>query len=67
MKRQGRTIRIWGSLSEMKSPVQVNTDVVVDVWNNIWANPVEMVKQGFNIINSNDNLLYIVPKGWILP
>ena len=62
LKRQGRTVRIWGSLSEMKSSVPVNTDVVVDVWNNNWANPVEMVKEGFNIINSNDNLLYIVPK-----
>ena len=62
MKSQGRTTRIWGSLSEMKSSVKVNTDVVMDVWNNDWANPVEMVKEGFNIINSNDKLLYIVPK-----
>ena len=62
MKQQGRSVRIWGSLSEMKSPVQVNTNVVVDVWDNVWANPVEMAKQGFSIINSNDNLLYIVPK-----
>ncbi len=62
MQRQGRTVRIWASLSEMKSSVKVNTDVVMDVWNNTWANPVEMVKQGFNIINSNDKLLYIVPK-----
>ena len=62
MKQQGRSVRIWGSLSEMKSSVQVNTNVVVDVWDNVWANPVEMAKQGFSIINSNDNLLYIVPK-----
>jgi hexosaminidase len=62
MKQQGRSVRIWGSLSEMKSSIQVNTNVVVDVWDNVWANPVEMVKQGFSIINSNDNLLYIVPK-----
>ena len=50
MKQQGRSVRIWGSLSEMKSPVQVNTNVVVDVWDNVWANPVEMAKQGFSII-----------------
>jgi hexosaminidase len=62
MKQQGRSVRIWGSLSQMKSAIQVHTDVVVDVWNNIWANPVAMVKQGFSIINSNDALLYIVPK-----
>lgn len=62
MRQHDRTTRIWGSLSEMKSPIKVNSDVVVDVWNNNWANPVDMVKQGFTIINSNDNLLYIVPK-----
>lgn len=62
MRRKGKTIRMWGSLSEMKSNVQVNTDIVVDVWNNRWANPVEMVKQGFQVINANDKLLYIVPK-----
>jgi hexosaminidase len=62
MKQKGRSVRIWGSLSVMKSSIQVHTDVTVDVWDNTWANPVEMVKQGFSIINSNDNLLYIVPK-----
>jgi hexosaminidase len=62
MKSHGHTTRIWGSLSEMKSALKVNKDVVVDVWNNTWANPVAMVKQGFSIINSNDQMLYIVPK-----
>lgn len=62
MKRKGKTIRVWGSLTEMKSSVQVDTDIVTDVWNNRWANPLDMVKQGFQIINANDKLLYIVPK-----
>lgn len=59
---KGKSIRMWGSLSKMPSTVRVNTDVVIDDWNNDWANPVDMVKQGYAVINANDNLLYIVPK-----
>jgi len=62
MRSQGKTIRMWGSLSKIQSNVIVNTDVVIDVWNNLWANPVDMARQGYHIINMNDNLLYIVPK-----
>jgi len=62
LNQEGKTIRMWGSLTKLKSNVKVNTNIVIDDWNNGWANPVDMVKQGFSIINMNDNLLYIVPK-----
>jgi hexosaminidase len=62
LRHKGKTVRMWGSLSEMKSNVKVNTDIVTDVWNNRWANPVDTVRQGFDVINANDNLLYIVPR-----
>ncbi len=62
LKHKGKTAQMWGSLTKMKSNVKVDTDIVTDVWNNQWANPVDMVKQGFQIINANDNLLYIVPR-----
>ncbi len=62
LKQKGKTVRAWGSLTHLKGSVQVNTDITLDVWDNRWANPVDMVKQGFSIINANDNLLYIVPK-----
>ena len=62
LKHKGKTVRMWGSLSRMKSNVKVDTDIVTDVWDNKWANPVDMVQQGFHVINANDNLLYIVPK-----
>ncbi|GAC1350075.1 MAG: hypothetical protein NVSMB27_29150 [Ktedonobacteraceae bacterium] len=61
VKQKGKTLRMWGSLTKMKSGVQVNTDIVLDVWSNTWANPVDMAQQGYEIINANDNLLYIVP------
>ncbi len=62
LRHKGKTVRMWGGLSKMKSSIKVNTDIVIDVWDNLWANPVDMAKQGFQIINTNDKLLYIVPK-----
>jgi hexosaminidase len=61
LRQQGKTTRMWGSLSEMGGTVPVNTNIVIEDWNNSWANPVAMVQQGFNIINANDAQLYIVP------
>ncbi|HEX6482524.1 MAG TPA: family 20 glycosylhydrolase [Ktedonobacteraceae bacterium] len=62
LNQKGKTVRMWGSLTKLKSNIQVNTNIVIDDWNNSWANPVDMVNQGFHIINMNDNLLYIVPR-----
>ncbi len=62
LKGKGKTVRMWGTLTWMKGSVIVNNDIVTDVWDNRWANPVDMVQQGFHIINANDSLLYIVPK-----
>ncbi len=46
----------------MKSNIKIDTDITIDDWDNSWANPVDMVQQGFHIINANGKLLYIVPK-----
>ena len=62
LRSKGKTIRMWGSLTKMQSNVRVNTNIVIDDWNNAWANPQDMLLQGYPIINANDNLLYIVPK-----
>lgn len=62
LKHKGKTVRMWGSLSVMQSTVKVDADIVTNLWNNGWANPVDTVRQGFNVINTNDNLLYIVPR-----
>lgn len=60
--QKGKSIRVWGSLSEMKGAVKINSDIVMDVWDNRWGNAVDLVNQGYHIINANDQLLYIVPK-----
>lgn len=61
LRQKGKTVRMWGSLSEMQGNVKVDTNIVIEDWNNTWANPVDMVRQGFSIINANDALLYVVP------
>jgi hexosaminidase len=61
LRQQGKTTRMWGSLSEIPSSISVHSDIVIEDWDNTWANPVDMVKQGFQIINANDLELYIVP------
>jgi hexosaminidase len=62
LRSKGKTVRMWGSLTIMRSNIKVSTNVVMDDWNNQWANPVDMLHQGYSIINANDALLYIVPK-----
>lgn len=67
LRGKGKTVRMWGSLTQLTSAIAVPTDITIDLWDNLWANPREMTRQGFNIINMNDNLLYIVPKSGYFP
>jgi hexosaminidase len=62
LRKKGKTVRMWGALSGMTGSVPVNNDIVTDIWDNRWANPLVTVQQGFQVINANDNILYIVPK-----
>jgi N-acetyl-beta-hexosaminidase len=62
LKKKGKSVRMWGTLTWMTGSVAVNNDIVTDVWDNRWANPLDTVQQGFQVINANDNILYIVPK-----
>lgn len=59
-----RTPRIWGSLSAKNGTTPVyNKNVQMNIWNTDWANPTDMLKQGYQLINTNDCELYIVPGG----
>ncbi len=62
LKKKGKSVRMWGTLTGMTGSIAVNNDIVTDVWDNSWANPLATVQQGFQVINANDNILYIVPK-----
>ena len=42
------------------TPVR-SEDVQMNIWNDGWANPKEMYKEGYDLIDMNDGTVYIVP------
>lgn len=60
--KSGHTPRIWGSLNTKKgtTPVQAK-GVQMNLWNDGWAKAWDSINQGYDIINTNDGALYIVP------
>jgi N-acetyl-beta-hexosaminidase len=58
----GRQPRIWGSFTSMNGNTPVIGDgVQINLWNAGWAKMDEMYDLGFDLINTNDGHLYIVP------
>ncbi|MDJ0357954.1 family 20 glycosylhydrolase [Paenarthrobacter sp. PH39-S1] len=63
----GKKPMAWGSLTAMSSGADAagrsgyNCDVVICSWNNDWYGPQAATADGHRIINTNDELLYIVP------
>lgn len=62
IQERGHTPRIWGSLRAKRgnTPVRAN-DVQMNLWSSDWASAWESVNQGYDVINTNDGALYIVP------
>ncbi len=60
--QRGYQPRLWGSLNTKKgkTPV-VAKGVQLNLWNAGWAKAWDSINQGFDIINTNDGELYIVP------
>ena len=62
MKSKNRKMRMWGGLTRIKSDTEVRGDgVEINVWSKDWADPTEMYNLGFELINSLDFNVYIVP------
>ncbi len=66
---KGRQVRVWGSLSYMSGgegyefgPEDVQ-GAQMNIWNTGWANPQQMFNLGFDLINTIDGQLYMVPSG----
>ena len=64
IRSKGKTPRLWGSFSHKrgKTPVE-STGVQMNIWSMGWQNPVEATKAGFEIMNTLDIWMYIVPSG----
>lgn len=62
VQENGNQVRLWGSLSMRKGQTEVRSeDVQMNIWNDGWANPKEMYKEGYDLIDMNDGTVYIVP------
>ncbi len=59
---RGHTPRIWGSLhaKKGKTPV-IAKGVQMNLWSGQWAKAWDSIRQGYDIINTDDSKLYIVP------
>ena len=59
---KGYTPRIWGSLNTKKGKTPVLAKgVQMNLWNGGWAKAWDSINDGFDVINTNDGALYIVP------
>ncbi|MGN5734812.1 beta-N-acetylhexosaminidase [Arthrobacter psychrochitiniphilus] len=66
LRSLGKAPMAWGSLSTMANGAGhpesgYSRDVTICSWNNDWYSGQAAVADGYNIINTNDDLLYIVP------
>ena len=58
----GKQVCMWGALTHAKGDTPVKSEnVIMNAWYNGYAEPKEMVKQGYKLISMPDGLLYIVP------
>lgn len=58
----GKKVRLWGSLTHAAGQTPVTSKgVTMNVWYNGYADPTEMEKQGYDIISTPDDWVYIVP------
>mgnify|MGYP000749625132 FL=1 len=58
----GKQAVVWGALTHANGDTKVkNKGVLMDIWFNGYADPVEMKKQGYKLVSIPDGLVYIVP------
>lgn len=58
----GKQACVWGALTHAKGETPVKSkNVLMSAWYNGYADPKEMIKQGYDLISIPDGYLYIVP------
>lgn len=62
VEKYGKKAYVWGALTHAKgeTPVKVE-DVTMSMWYNGYADPKEMMKQGYDMISIPDGYVYLVP------
>lgn len=62
IQKRGHTPRLWGSLHRKQGRTPVRSKgVQMNLWSCDWAKAWDSVKQGYDVINTYDRFLYIVP------
>ncbi len=67
--KQTNPVRLWGGFTWIKdqpvTPIlpEAIENVQLNLWSNSWADGMEMYEMGFQLINTIDHLLYMVPNG----
>lgn len=59
---KGKRARLWGSLSAYDGTTPVSNHATMDIWYEPYGSAQQAVELGYDIINTNTNLLYIVPQ-----
>lgn len=58
----GKQACVWGALTHAQGDTPVKSEnVLMSAWYNGYADPAEMMKQGYQLISIPDDFLYIVP------
>lgn len=58
----GKQACVWGALTHAQGETPVKSEnVIMSAWYNGYAEPKDMVKQGYKLISIPDGLIYIVP------
>ena len=58
----GKQAMAWGALTHAKGDTPVKVDnILLSMWYNGYADPTEMINQGYDVISIPDGYLYIVP------
>ncbi|KAL4865005.1 glycoside hydrolase superfamily [Aspergillus spectabilis] len=56
----GKSIRIWGTpMEEPEQDIRINPDIAIQHWQYGQSDPLELIKQGHHIINSQDWWAYM--------
>lgn len=59
-----KKVRIWGSMTKLGCTANLaNENVQVNIWQTDWASPKEVFETGFDLINTVNENLYIIPAG----
>lgn len=59
---KGKRARLWGSLSAYDGTTPVSNNATMDIWYEPYGSAKQAAELGYDIVNTNTNLLYIVPQ-----